>query len=161
MADISTTYSELFIVEAQPPFSSRAFQFVPEVIENPRSAKLQEVVIIGRNDALLHYINGQESLRLELEFLATSEKKDDVKKTIDWFKSLTMNDGYSGKIRNVKLIMGNVFTNEVWLVEAVEPKMSHFSQKDAWMPLRATIGLNLKLDPNKNRYIDDVRNGNA
>jgi len=155
----STTNKELYIVETSEPFSSLEIQFVPPQINNSRDAKLQTFTVVGRNDDLMHYISGSEKLDLELDFLSNEENRKDVYEKINWLKSLTMNDGYAGKIRNVKLVFGELFKNHIWIIKTVNPKMTNLSQPHGWMPLRASVTINLILDPEKNRYIEDVRNG--
>lgn len=155
----STTNKELYIVETVEPFSSLEIQFVPQEISNSRDAKLQTFTVVGRNDDLMHYISGSEKLDLTLEFMSEEANREDVYKKINWLKSLTMNDGYAGKYRNVKLIFGDLFKNHIWVIKTVAPKMTHLSQEHKWLPLRAVVQINLILDPEKNRYIDDVRDG--
>lgn len=156
---VSTTLQRLFIVETSEPFSTMEIQFVPPTIGNSRDARLNTVAIVGRNDDILHYSGGSESLKLELDFYAGEDVKENVIDKINWLKSLTMNDGYSGAFRNVKLVFGKLFLNEVWAIKSVDSSMSHFSEKNSWLPLRAKVQLALQLDPEKNRYIEDVRNG--
>ena len=159
MSQVTTTNKQLYIVETVSPFSSIDIQFVPYEINNPRDAKLQNVTIVGRNDELMHYITGNEKLSLNLDFYAPHDNVKEVNDKINWLKSLTMNDGYSGKYRNVKIVFGDLFKNQVWVIKSVNPKMSHFSAADKWLPIRAAVQVEFMLDPEKNRYIEDVRNG--
>jgi len=156
MAQASTTNKELFIVETEDPSSRLEIQFVPGAIGGSRQARLQSVAIVGRNDDLLHYTGGSETLTLELEFYGDS---DEVYKALNWLKSLTVNDGYAGAFRTVKIVFGELFKNNVWAVKSVKPNMSHFNQETGWLPLRGKASVEFQLDPEKNRYIDDVRNG--
>jgi len=156
---VSTTNKQLFIVELDHPFSTLEIQFVPQAIKSNRSAKLQTVAIVGRNDDLLHYTGGKETLKLELEFYAQDDSKKEVFEKINWLKSMTMNNGSNGKFRNVKLVFGDLFKNQVWAISNVSPDMSHLSAGNSWMPLRAKVNIDFILDPEKNRFIDDVRNG--
>lgn len=156
MAQTSTTNKELFIVETSSPGSRLEIQFVPGVVAGNRNAKLQSVAIVGRNDDLLHYTGGSETLSLELEFYG---ENDHVLKAVNWLKSLTMNDSYAGAFRTVKLAFGDLFKHEVWAIKSVKPSMTHLAQEAGWLPLRAKVQVEFQLDPKKNRYIDDVRNG--
>lgn len=156
---VSTTNCELYIVELAEPFSEMEIQFVPPTIGTSRDARLQNVAIVGRNDDLVHYIGGSETLNLELEFYADEKIKELVYDKVNWLKSLTMNDSNRSKIRNVKLVFGDLFKYQVWIVKSVKPTFSNFSQKDNWLPLRAKVQLSLQLDTQKNRYIKDARNG--
>lgn len=134
-------------------------QFVPEM-DNNRSARLNQVAIVGRNDDLLQYTGGQETLTLNLEFYGSENVEAEVTAKINWLKSLTMNDGYAGAFRNVKLVFGKLFQTQVWAIRDVQAKPTHFDADNDWLPLRATVTVQLILDPDKNRYINDVRNGN-
>ena len=159
MAGVSSTNKELFIVETAEPFSKLEIQFVPGQVKNTREARLQNIHVIGRNDDLLHYVGGAETLSLELDFYAQDSDMADVFKAVNWLKSLTMNNGNAGKFRNVKLIFGDLFKYQVWAIKKVDSTMSHLSQEHKWLPLRAKVSLQLMLDPEKIRFIDDVRNG--
>lgn len=156
----TTTKRELIIMELVTPFSYIEVQYVPAEINVPREAHMQNVTIVGRNDELMHYISGSERMSLTLDFHADDVNKDEVYKKVNWLKSLTANDGYAGKFRNVKIVWGDMFKNQVWAIQGVNPKYSHFSADNKWMPLRCSVQINLKLDPKKNRYIKDIRNGN-
>lgn len=155
---LSTTNKELFIVETVEPFSKIEIQFVPPSVKNPRSATLQEVVIVGRNDDLLQYVSGKENLTLNLDFLADNPGREDVYQKVNWLKSMTMNDGYAGKFRNVKIVWGKMFKNLVWVIKSVDPEYSDFDDEKDWYPIRAKVTVELQLDPEKNRFIEDVRN---
>jgi hypothetical protein len=155
---LSTTNQQLFIVEMSPPFSKVEIQFVPPSVKNPRSATLQDVVIVGRNDDLVQYVSGKESLTLNLDFLADNPGREDVYEKVNWLKSLTMNDGYSGKFRNVKIVWGKMFKNLVWVIKSVSPDFSDFDDQQGWLPIRAQVVVEFQLDPVKNTHIEDVRN---
>lgn len=152
----NTTNSELFIVETAEPFDDLAIQFVPDEMNNQRSANIQAISVVGRNDDLMHYIGGSETLSFVLDMYGNN---DYVIKKINWLKSLTMNDGFQGSFRNVKLIFGDLFKYHVWSIVSVNAKMGQFSKELQWGPARAQVTINLKLDPITNRLIQDVRNG--
>ena len=96
-------------------------------------------------------------MTLALNFLADDDAREDVIKKVAWLKSLTMKDGGSGLYRNVILVMGDLFKDEVWCVSAVEPSFSHFDDDHAWLPLRAAVTVKFILDPESNRSFSDVR----
>lgn len=159
MAQVSTTQGQLYIVEMKQPFSTLQIQFVPGEIKNPRQGKFQDITVVGNNDEIQHYISARENLSLTLDFLAAHDNVKEVYEKINWLKSLIANDSYAGSFRSVKLVMGDLFKNQVWNIRSVNPVMSHFSAGNNWLPLRATIQIDFALDPEKNRYIDDIRNG--
>jgi len=154
---ISTTNGNLYIVELEDPFEKMEIQFVPENIAQPRTANLKSVNIVGRNNDLLHYTGGQETMQLTLDFLADDERRTEVIDKIRWLKSLTMKDGDNGPFRNVSLIMGDLFKNQVWAVSSVEPTMTHFDGDHNWLPLRASVVVKFILDPKTNLLFSQVR----
>lgn len=156
MAATTTTDNQLFIVETSEPFSTMAIQFVPGEMGNDRSANFANIAVVGRNDEIQHYIGGSETLNLTLDLYGG---KAEVMDKINWLKSLTLNDGYSGSFRSVKLVFGDLFKYQVFNITKVTPSMSHFTKELNWLPQRATVSISLKLDPDENRYIEGVRNG--
>lgn len=132
-------------------------QFVPQGISGSRTANLQEIAIVGRNDPLYHFTSGKETLTLPLEFYSDNERHDDVKRKIDWLRSLTINNGNIGGYRNVKIIFGDLFRFEVWVVKNVKYNYTHFDGQSKFLPLRATVVLSLALDTKQNLQISDFR----
>ncbi len=155
-----TTDHRCFIVELEERNGVREkleIQFVPSSFGGARVANLQEIVIVGRNNPLLHYTTGNETITLPLEFYSDNERHDDVKKKIDWLRSLTINNGAIGGYRNVKIIFGDLFKWEIWAVKSVNYNYSHFDGKSGFLPLRATASIMLVLDTPENLEIDDFR----
>ena len=153
----NTTLKELFLVETSEPFDDMIIQFVPDTMNNTRKANVKSISIVGRNDDLLHYIGGSETLSFTLDMYGNN---DYVINKINWLKSLTMNDGFAGSFRNVKLVFGDMYKYSVWSLTSVNAKMGQFSKELQWGPARAQVTISLKLDPVSNRLIKDVRNGN-
>jgi len=154
---ISTTESSIYIVELASPHERQMIQFVPDKMSYPRNAEGSTFSIVGRNHPKFHYSHGTEVLKMQLEFYSDDVGRRDVMNAINWLKSLTMNDGYAGKIRNVKIIMGKMFLDEVFVVKSVNPEMSHFEHESDWLPIRATVDMEFMLDPNRNWKIKDRR----
>ncbi len=155
--NFNTTKSELYIVELRPPFQRCMIQFVPENISNPRKANLQDVVIVGRNNEMMQYVSGSENMTLNLDFYSDDVERKDVIKTINWLKSLTYNDGAPGSYRNVRVIFGELFKNDVWVIDSVDPDMSIFDAENGWLPVMAKVKVSFKLDTQRNINLNDVR----
>lgn len=153
----NTTNSELIIVELDPPFESIELQFVPDEISIPRKADLSRIQIVGRNNKLLHYTGGEETVTLKLDFYSDEESREDVIYKVDWLKSLTYNDGDAAPVRKVKIVFGDLFPYHVWVVESVTPVLSHFDDKNGWLPMRASVDVQFVCDPDTNLFIKDVR----
>lgn len=152
----NTTNNELYIVETSEPFEKMVIQFVPTDMNNTRKAKLKDISVVGRNDDLQHYVGGSENLTFVLDMYGNNEH---VMKKINWLKSLTMNDGFGGSFRSIKLIFGDLYKYHVWNLTSVNAKLSQFTKDLKWEPARAQVTLSMKLDPENNRLIEDVRNG--
>lgn len=155
---LSTTKGELYLVELVDPFERLEIQFVPRELDMPRKADLAKMRVIGRNNDLLHYTGGSNTLKLPLEFYSDDDNQyEDVIAKVNWLQSLAMKDGFNGPYRNVKLVFGDVFRYEIWAVESVDPKIMDFMDDGQWRPLRATVNVSLILDPITNLLINDVR----
>jgi hypothetical protein len=153
----NTTNSELVIVELDSPFESIELQFVPDEISVPRKADLSRVQVVGRNNKLLHYTGGEETMPLKVEFYSDDENREDVIYKVDWLKSLCYNDGDVARARKVKVIFGDLFPYHVWAVESVTPILSHFDNTKGWLPMRASVDIQFVMDPDTNLLIRDVR----
>jgi len=153
----NNTQGKLYIVELVSPFDRVEIQFVPRELVPTRRAKLSRIGIVGRNNDLLHYTGGSDTLALALDFVSDEENREDVIQKVDFLKSLAMKDGNKGGFRNVKLVMGDLFRNEIWAIESVVPSLSHFDDDNNYLPIRASVVVNLILDPKTNRLIKDVR----
>lgn len=140
-------------------------QFVPKEITGSRTANLKDIIVIGRNNPFLHYTGGKESINLSLDFYSDIESHDDVKKKIDWLRSLTINNGTVGGFRSVKIVFGDLFRWETFAVKSVNYKMTHFDGDSDFLPLRATVTLTLQVQGKYDREnnitnditIDDLR----
>jgi hypothetical protein len=139
------TNGELIIVELNPPFDRLYFQFVPEEFDVPREASLDSLAVIGRNNNLYQYTGGFETLNLPFEFYASDEKRGEVLKAVNWLKSLTMSNSDSG-IPRVKIVFGDMFLKETWIVQSVLPKFSSFDSNYSWLPGKAKVDVKLLLD---------------
>jgi len=153
----NTTLGRLYLLELEEPFERLELQFVPGELSMNRQADLKQIAIVGRNNNLLQYTGGSDTLNLPIEFYSDSEFRDDVISKVNWLQSLAMSDGNNGPYRNVKLVFGNLFRNEIWAVSSVSPVLSHFDDKYNFLPLRATVEIRLILDPKTNLLFDQVR----
>lgn len=154
--NFGTADKRIFIVDTVTN-ESMDIQFVPDMISIPREANLTEIMVVARNNPKLHYVNGKETLIMTIEFYSDEPSHRDVFRKVQWLKSLTMNNGFQGKYRNVKLVFGELYRNEVWALQSVRPNFSHFDSENDFFPLRATVLLNLILDPVKNILMNDYR----
>lgn len=154
--NFGTTEHLIYILELETG-ERLEIQFVPEVISNPRDANLTEIMVVSRNHPKLHYVNGKDTLTMTLQFYSDEPSRQDVYRKIQWLKSLTMNNGFQGKYRNVSIVFGEMFKNDVWVIQSVRPNMSNFDSKNGFYPLRADVLINFIQDPEKNLLISDLR----
>lgn len=153
----NTTGNNIYIVETASPFERIAFQFMPENVQKQRSAKIATIDVVGRNNSRYQFTGGEDKLSFTLDFFSDEESREDVKRKVNFLESLAMNDGGVGPARNVKIVMGKLFRNEVWIVSSVDTSYSNFDNRFSYLPIRAQVKINLILDPSKNRRIKDVR----
>ena len=139
------TRGELIIVELESPFDRLCLQFVPDGFDMPREATLDSLAVIGRNNNLYQFTGGFESLTLPLEFYASDIGRNEVLKAVNWLKSLTMTNRDKG-IPLVKIVFGDMFKKETWVVQSVTPHYSQFSPEHNWLPCRAKVDVKLLLD---------------
>lgn len=154
---ISTTEQQLYIVELAEPFERLAIQFMPNV-RGSRVGNYSKVQIVGRNNPKYHFTGGEDSLRLDMEFMAFSELGDEVWKKIQWLKSLTANDAFNGPTHEVSLIFGRMYRNQRWIITRVDDQPRRFDHKKGMFPIEATVSINLSRVTERNLTIQDIRN---
>jgi hypothetical protein len=146
----------LYLIELQEPFESLALQFVPNEIGFNYQGNFQAVLPTGRNTPIFHYTGGKDDLSLNLVFYA--EEEHEIKKKIDWLRSLRYADGYNNPARRVLLQFGNLFGNEEkWVVNSVAGKFLDFMQVNNYAPKRAEVSLSLSLSTDYNFTYKDLR----
>lgn len=146
----------MYIVELTPPFERLEIQFVPESIPWSRTANISDIAVVGRNHPRRHHTGGDESISLELDFFAHDQLREDTMKKVNWLVSLTYNQQDQGAPK-VKLVWGKLFQDHVWLVSRVQPILSNFHSLYDMLPVQSAVRLELKLDPEENQYLEDVR----
>jgi hypothetical protein len=152
----NTTGGKCFIVELAPPFERLEFQFMPENMKYTRSGTFATIAPVGRNNDVLHYTGGNDDLSFDLDFYSDEKGYQDVLRKCNFIRSLVMSDGGYGPARNVKVVMGNLFRKDIWVVKDVDIAYDYFAIEN-FLPRRASIKIKLQLDPKKNRRIKDVR----
>ena len=153
----NTTGGKCYIVELASPFDRLEFQFMPDNVKTSRSATFAAIAPVGRNNDVLHYVGGNDELEFDLDFFSDENTYKDVVRKCNFLKSLAMADGGYGPAKNVKVVLGKVFSKEVWVVKEVDVSYDYFSIEN-FLPRRASVKIKLQLDTKKNRRIRDVRN---
>lgn len=132
-------------------------QFIPSDINLSRKGNWAEANIIGRNDPRYQYIGGQTSLSFTLDFYADEESRTSVVRKVQWLQSLIANDRSRQKAPNILLVMGSLFTKEVWILASIDVKYDNLHRQYGYMPQQAIVDVELKLDTSFNTGWDDIR----
>lgn len=146
MSNFSTTDQRLYLVLVSNPESRLYIQFVPAELNIQRNSSTQAVQIVGRNNPLYQYTAGEKLLSFQLDFYADVEDKSDVIEKCKWLESLTYNDGYSKPPERVKLVWGDLFKDELWIVKTVNYKLSMFDKEKGFLPRQAYVDISFALD---------------
>jgi len=151
---MTTTNGQLYIVNLTT-LEKLEIQFVPNEVVIDRSANMPEVVIIGRDTPNYQWSSGRQSLTLNLDFLANDENRLDVKAKVEWLMGLTRRPANNRKAPNVKLVWGDLFKDEVWVVPSVKPRYSNFNKVYNFLPQQAYVDItfNLELQDTPKTYL--------
>jgi hypothetical protein len=152
MQSISSTQGQLAIVELSPPFERLEIQFMPTGLAWSRTPDLPALAVVGRNNPHYHLTGGEDRLNLRLDFATELESRLDVIRKVQWLRSLTF-----APVRNVKLVWGQLFKSEVWVVASFKADMDQFMHNANMLPQQAYVDITLALDPKKNLRLRDVR----
>lgn len=155
---IHTTDKQIYIVELAAPFERLEVQFMPEEYNISRRANYSKVQITGRNTPKYHFTGGEDSLNMKLQFMAHSTLGDEVYKKVNWLRSLTFSDSFSGPTRNIKIVFGGLYRNVNWLVTSVDAKFSRFDHRKVMYPIQAAVDITFVRDYALNQTINQIRN---
>jgi len=132
-------------------------QFVPKTFDINRSANISKIQTIGRNTPFHHYTSGSTELKFQLDFCCEQENRQDVIEKCKWLESLMCNDGYNNPPERIKVIFGDLFRDEAWVVTGCSYKLSNFDQVYGFLPKQAYVDLTLSLDPTYNLSVNDIK----
>lgn len=153
---MTTTEGRLYFINVDT-LEKLEIQFVPEELSDMRTADLAPVKIVARNIPKYHHIGGDRRVSLELDFHASEENRRDVMRKVSWLKELTYNDKGKKPPANVKLVFGEMFKDEVWVVAAVVPRYSQFDKAYGFLPRQAYVRIDLLEDIPANVGLNDIR----
>ena len=152
----STTNGQLYIVDTDT-LEKMAIQFIPDELHWNRVVKEGDIIVVGRNNPILHYITGVDTLSFKLTLHALENNRTDVIKRAKWLKSLTYNNGFNSPRPRIRLVWGDLFSNEVWTCASADLNLRLFDKVNNMLPTLAAVDIVFKLDPSKNLLIKDVR----
>ena len=156
---MTTTEGQLYFI-ALTTLDRLNIQFVPDQLEIARNPSIANIQVVGRNNPIYHYISGDTTMRLELDFHAMTENRQDVIDKCKWLEHLAYNDGYEKEPQKVKLVFGELFQDEQWIVRQVSYSLSNFNKQKGFLPQQAYVSVELGLDPESNLLWEDIRRDN-
>lgn len=151
----TTTEGQLYFV-ALKSLDRLHIQFVPD-LDITRKTDISDIKIVGRNIPQYQYLGGETTLDLKLDFHSMDEDRMDVINKCRWLEHLAHNDGYKKPPEQVKLIFGELFKEQIWIVKDVKYKLSGFNRSKGFLPQQAYADVTLALDLSSNPTWTDVR----
>ena len=153
----NTTEGKVYIT-ALSSLDKLEIQFIPAQLNITRSPSIASIAVVGRNNPLHHYTGGSTSMKFELDFYAEQADRTDVVEKCKWLESLAYSNGFDNPPERVRLTFGELFrNNEVWIVESVSVRYVQFDAVFGLLPTQAYVSLSLKLDPESNLKINEIR----
>lgn len=156
LASFNTTENLLYFVSVSNPQIRLGIQFVPYEITHDRVASIGDVFVIGRNNPFSTFDSGVETISMKLDFYACEENREDVRRKCNMLRSFTYKDG-DKPLDRVKLIYGDLFKLEKWVVRSVKVNYSNFSKPHKYLPQQAYVDIVLKRDDDKQTTHDLIR----
>lgn len=132
-------------------------QFVPPDIKLNRNPNIASVQIVGKNTPSYHYLGGETTINMQLDFFANDDDRQDVLRSCKWLEALCYNDGFNEPPEKVKLVFGKMFRDEIWTVKKVSCQFQMFSKPHGYVPQQAYVDIELGLDPTFNLRWKDVK----
>lgn len=154
---MTTTEGKLYLT-SMTTLDRVEIQFMPKTLSTNRSSVWAEIAVVGRNNPFNQYTGGNNSLTLELDFLATDDQREDVVERCRMIESWAMNDGYENPPQVIRVTWGKFFKEkELWVIKNVQTDYSRFSANHDMMPTQAYMQLELAMDTQTNRKTSDVQ----
>lgn len=132
-------------------------QFTPPDIQVDSRPTIATIQIVGRNTPRYQYIGGEPTIRLTLDFYANEVEGQDVVAKCRFLESLTASDGSEGPFQRVKMIFGDLYKNDMWVVKSAPYRLFNFDESVGYLPKHATVELTLAKDPTDNLRWRDIR----
>jgi len=152
---LNTTQGRLYII-TEKTLEKLEIQFIPPSIEIQRNANYSVIQIVGRNTPQYQFLGGETRMPLTLDFYADDDARRDVELKCKWLEALCAYDGKK-PVQRVKLIFGDLFKEEMWVVQSVKYSFKLFDRVYGFRPRLGTAELSLGLDPTTNLTWADIR----
>ena len=148
----------LYIVAIDSPEVERLqIQYAPMEIFEGREARINNIPIVGRNEDLKQFSGGSSTLSFALTFFAVEQGFEDAKRNVQWLKSMTYKDGDRPPSR-LKIVFGDLFKDELWVLNKVDVTYSVFQPASGWLPRYATADLAFSKIDDVDKTASQIRN---
>lgn len=151
------TNQKCYIVVYDDPSQKLEFQFVPNEATWNRQAKIGEIEIVGRNNPQQQWTGGSDSFAFTLDFYCEDASRKDVTAKCEFLQSLTYANGNTAPPPLVKIVWGEWFRNEKWVLRSCNTVYSTFYKGNGYLPHTAKCDLSFTLNPDFNRTLADIR----
>lgn len=152
-----TTDGRVWIVPEREIDKKVEVHFVIPEIAITRQANVQGIAIVGRNNPFYQYTSGETTMPWTLDFYAQDSDRKDVLRVCRFLESLAANNGYKNPPQRVRIIFGDVFRDEMWVIKKVTYRLSNFDKQHGFMPKQGYVDLDLALDTKMNLTTDEIR----
>ncbi len=157
MSERKRALQDLYIIAIDSPdVNFLQIQYSPFTINYSRQAKVQSLAIVGRNSDVHQYTGGATKLSLSLDFYATDNLRLSAKESIKWLESMQYSNEDAPPSR-LKLNFGNLFQDEIWILQTMNATYSVFEAAFGWMPRYATANISLIRDESTNLFANNIR----
>lgn len=149
MADLSSNFKmpitpvKAMIVDLES-LESLSLQFNPPVLQLNAESEFVAVGSMGRNNPVYYFTGAEDTLEFNISWVSNIENRTDVITKVKWLESLTKNDGYTGRVRRVKFIYGQLFTEAIWVLVAAPYTLELMHAQYGMMPTLSRQTLRLK-----------------
>jgi len=148
----------LYIVAIDDPNVARLqVQYMPLQIQYNRKATVKNLPVIGRNEDLKQFSGGNTDLNFSLTFYAVDVDGNDAMQKAKWLESMTYRDTSKPPSR-LKIIFGDVFKDDIWVLKTCNETMRVFQPANNWMPRYITLQLQLTKVENIDKVASQIRN---
>lgn len=119
-------------------------QTIPMSLSVEPKADWAIIPVLGRNNPFYHYVGGEDTLSIVLDWYSVAEDRQDVAQKCRLLESWSRSDGWVVKPPRVKVTWGKLFETSAWIITAAPYEFSRFDKGFELFPLQAYQRLELK-----------------
>lgn len=122
-----------------------SIQFIPkEGISWEATSKWAVIPTVGRNNPFYHYTGGEDSLTFKLDWYSNDQARQDAIAAARIVRSWSRANAYRSKPPRIMLIFGDVFKNDVWIIDSAPFTMELFQLPRNMRPAQVYQDITLK-----------------